>query len=164
MARQHESKYKFTYRRTNKLSPDTIRKLEEAAGVRLNITESCAYAGIHRDTYYDWMKKVTGLSDKLEDLRANPLIRAKRRIVSQLDIDTGTAFKYLEKENPDEYSEFLRIKHSGEIANSDTHPEDEELRLLFKSKLQDNIRRRAIEKAKAQGKFFTKEKSIQTHP
>ena len=57
MARQRESKYKFTYRRTNKLTPDTIRKLEEAAGVRLNVKESCAYAGIHPDTYYEWMKK-----------------------------------------------------------------------------------------------------------
>lgn len=116
MARQRESKYKFTYRHTNKLTPDTIRKLEEAAGVRLNVTESCAYAGISRFTYYEWMKKVKGLSNKLEDLRANPLIRAKRRIVSQLDNDTGTAFRYLEKESPEEYGEKLKLEHSGSVA------------------------------------------------
>lgn len=118
MARQHESKYKFTYRRTTKLTPDTIRKLEEAAGVRLNVSESCAYAGISRDTYYDWMKRVTGLSDRLDDLRENPIIRAKRRIISQLDNDTNVSFRFLEKEKPEEYGETLKLKHSGNIDNA----------------------------------------------
>lgn len=118
MARQRESKYKFTYRRTNKLTPDTIRKLEEAAGVRLDVKASCAYAGISRDTYYQWMKKVKGLADRLDDLRQNPIIRAKRRIISQLDNDTNVAFRFLEKESPEEYGEKLKLEHSGQIDNA----------------------------------------------
>lgn len=150
MARQHESKYKFTYKRTNKLTPDTIRKLEEAAGVRLNVRESCAYAGIHPDTYYDWMKRVTGLSDRLADLRENPIIRAKRKILSHVDTDVHVAFRYLEKESPDDYGERLKLEHSGAIVNTgDAFAEDEVLRLEYKIKLQENIRRRAKEKAQS---------------
>lgn len=150
MARQHESKYKFTYRRTNKLSPDTIKKLEEAAGVRLNVKESCAYAEIHRDTYYDWMKRVPGLSDRLDDLRENPIIRAKRRIIGQLDIDTNAAFRFLEKEKPEDYGEKLKLEHSGQIAQSDglLHPEDDALRIEFRERMRANIRKRWEDKEK----------------
>ena len=149
MARQHESKYKFTYRRTTKLTPDTIRKLEEAAGVRLNVSESCAYAGISRDTYYDWMKRVTGLSDRLDDLRENPIIRAKRRIINQLDNDTNVSFRFLEKEKPEDYGERLKIEHSGQITqNSDFDPEVEALRLEYIEKMREKIRKHWEEKDK----------------
>ena len=117
MARQYESKYKFTYRRTNKLTPDTIKKLEEAAGARLSDKSSCSYAGISRDTFYRWLKQVPGLADRLDDLKENPIIRAKRRIVSQIDNDTNVAFRYLEKEDPEEYGEKLKLEHSGEVKN-----------------------------------------------
>ena len=60
-------------------------------------------------------EKVTGLSDRLADLRANPLIRAKQRIVSQVGADTHTAFRFLEKESPEEYGEKLKLEHSGQI-------------------------------------------------
>ena len=148
MARQYESKYKFTYRRTNKLTPDTIKKLEEAAGVRLNDKESCAYAGISRDTYYDWIKRVPGLADRLDDLRTNPLIRAKRRITSQLDTDTHTAFRYLEKQDPEEYGEKVKLEHSGEMTqrtDDGIHPEDQEAYEDYLRKRRENRHRRADE-------------------
>ena len=149
MARQRESKYKFTYRRTNKLTPDTIKKLEEAANFRLSIRESCAYAEIHHDTYYEWMKKVKGLADRLADLRAHPLIKAKRRIVSQIDLDTNVAFRYLEKEKPEEYGEKLKLEHTGSVMQDDglMHAEDEALRKEFRDRLKANIQKRAIEKS-----------------
>ena len=151
MARQYESKYKFTYRRTNKLTPDTIRKLEEAASFRLNVTESCAHANISRDTYYEWMKKVPGLSDRLDDLRTNPTIRAKRRIVSQIDNDTNTAFRYLEKESPEEYGEKVKLEHSGEMTqrlDDGMHPEDKEAYEEYLRKRKENRHRRADEEEK----------------
>ena len=50
-------KYKFTPRRTNKLTPDTVKAWKRAAGVRLNVKESCALRGVTPIHTTGWMKK-----------------------------------------------------------------------------------------------------------
>ena len=141
MAQQKEKlkdKYVFVYKeRNDKFTEEVVRRLEEAASVRLNVSSSCAYAGISRDTYYRWLKEWPQLSDRLDDLREKPIMKAKRTIVSQLN-DVSVAFKYLEKENPEDYGDRIKIEHS----TGTLHPEDDEIRLQLKEKLRANIAKR----------------------
>lgn len=150
--------YKFKYRNPNritKFTPDTVQKLEEAAGVRLNVKSMCAYAGVSRDTYYRWMKENPSLSDRLDDLRENPIMKAKRTIVSHLD-DVNVAFRYLEKESPEEYGETLSLKHSGEVNTSiDTPAEDQEAIIIMRKTLKENMLKRRTELAKQKGEIPT---------
>jgi len=142
-----EEMYKYIGRPT-KLTPESVRKLEEAAAVRATVRESCFYAGISADTYYKWMKESPELLERLEDLRQKPFLVARKTIIDSLN-DVNVAFRFLEKEKPEEYGDRIKVEHSGNVQQGDTiHPDDEALRLEFKTKLLANIRRRWDEKEK----------------
>ena len=143
MARPKGYKFQFKLDRITKFTPDTLQKLEESAAYRLDIKASCAYANISRETYYRWIKEIKGLSDRLDDLRETPIMKAKRTIINGLN-EVGTAFRYLEKEKPEDYAERLKIEHIGD----ELHEEDEVIRLEYKQRLLENIKNRALAKAK----------------
>lgn len=86
-----------------KLTPETIRKLEEAFAIDASVKEACYYADISTDTYYRWIKEFPELSDKLERLREKPILKARQTVVKSLD-QPDYAFKYLERKKKDEFS------------------------------------------------------------
>lgn len=86
-----------------KLTPETIRKLEEAFAIDASVKEACYYADISTDTYYRWIKEFPELSDKLERLREKPILKARQTVVKSLD-NPDYAFKYLERKKKDEFS------------------------------------------------------------
>src|SRR3990167_5466658 len=148
MATKRKFKYRYRYvGRTSKLNEEMVRKLEEAAAVRATIQELCFYAGISKDTYYRWIKESPELNDRLEDLRQKPFLKARQTIISRLD-DVNVAFKFMEKEKPDEYGERLNVKDIPSQSPDGIHPEDQLLREEFKSKLKENIKKRWAEKEK----------------
>lgn len=145
MARPKKDKaYRYRYvGRTSKMTPEVVSKLEQAAAVRATISESCFYAGISRETYYQWIKQNPELSDRLDDLRQQPFLKARQTIVSRLD-DPNIAFRFMEKEKPEDYAERIKVEHSGAVSDAGSaYPEDEKLRLEYKGKLLENIRERA---------------------
>ena len=93
-----------------KLTEDTIRKLEEAFAIDASVKEACYYADISTDTYYRWIKEFPELSDKLERLREKPVLKARQTVVKSLD-NPDYAFKYLERKKKDEFS--LRSELTG---------------------------------------------------
>ena len=141
----------FKFKRETKFTPDTLRKLEEASSTRLSVRGICAHANIHHSTYYDWMKKVKGLSDRLDDLRENPITLSKRTIISKLSTDASVAFRYLEKEAPDEYGERLKLEHSGEIKGDALNEENIKAIEIFHNILKENIKKRSLQEAKEKG-------------
>jgi transposase len=85
-----------------KHSEDTEAKLIEAFGKSFNITEACQFAGIHRDTYYDWIKQIEGFEARMEEAKAAPLKKAKSVIDTALRAgDVATAKWYVERRDPD---------------------------------------------------------------
>jgi len=149
MARPKKDKA-YRYRnvgRSTKMTEEVVKKLEECAAIRATVTEACFYANISRETYYNWMKANPKLLDRLKELREQPFLKARQTIINKLN-DVNVAFKFMEKEKPEDYAERLKVEHSGQIETGEgVHVEDEELRLEYKEKLKENIRRRAIEKA-----------------
>lgn len=69
------------------------------------VTEACAYAGIARQTFYDWQSKYDDFSDEINRAGAYLSIVAKKCLANAL-IGKGTfetALKYLERRQPAEY-------------------------------------------------------------
>jgi len=96
--------------RPTKLTPDTVRKLEEVFAIDGTVEEACFYAEISRDTYYTWIKANPSLSDRFEALRNRPILKARQAVVKGLD-DKEFALKYLSKKKKDEFSD--RIEQTG---------------------------------------------------
>lgn len=89
--------------RPSKITELTIGKLEEAFSLGSTVKEACFYAGIHPDTYYNWISKNEEFSDRFKCLRDVPILRARITIVNALKSDPYLAFKYLERKQKDEF-------------------------------------------------------------
>lgn len=88
-----------------KLTEDVRRKLEEAAALDCTVEEMAFYAGIHKDTYYEWIKADPELSDRLASLREQPVLSARATIIKAIKTDKQTAQWYLERKRKKEFAE-----------------------------------------------------------
>jgi len=122
--------------RPTKFTDEIVGKLEYAFSKGFNITEACNYAEINRDTYYEYLKKNKGFSDKMERAQTALQRRAKINLAERIeggDIDESKY--YLERKCKDEFSSKQEIQHSGNmnINNPMSGLTTEELRKLIQS-------------------------------
>lgn len=100
--------------RPTKMTEEIVRKLEYAFQKDFNIVEACDYAGISRETYYDWIKKKKGFSDKMECAKSNLRRKAKVNLADKIEAGDIDATKwYLERKAKDEYSVKQNVEVTG---------------------------------------------------
>lgn len=91
--------------RTSKYTDAVVRKLELAFKNDFNISQACDYANISRDTYYDWLEKKKGFSDKMEAAKSHLIRQAKINIARAVKKGNLETSKFvLERRAKDEYS------------------------------------------------------------
>mgnify|MGYP007071599314 CR=1 FL=1 len=66
--------------------------------------EACAYAEISARSLYEYLEKNPEFSQKIEEWKTNPLLRAKKKVVEDIDKDVKNAQWYLERKQKDEFS------------------------------------------------------------
>jgi hypothetical protein len=98
------------------ITPDVVLKLETAFARGLNITEACLFAGIARNTYYEYLKENKDFSDKLEELQENVKMHAKVNIADKIidGKDVNTSQWLLERRDPD-FKPKQESDHKGQI-------------------------------------------------
>lgn len=88
--------------RPSKLNVTVVSLLIAAFNNGFNITEACIYAGISRDTYYDWLKNQTGFSDKMTEAQNAVNRKAKEVITQSINAGDAAASKWwLERKDPE---------------------------------------------------------------
>jgi hypothetical protein len=97
--------------RPSKKTPALVGKLEYAFSIGSSIEEACFYAGIHKDTYYEWVKADVQLSDRFDALREQPVFQARETVVKGIKRDPKLAMDFLARKRKDEFS--LRNEHTG---------------------------------------------------
>lgn len=93
---------------------EVIRKIEEVAALDGSIEEMAYYAGVHRDTLYGWLQDDKEFSDRIQELRERPVLKARQTVIKALD-DPLSAFKYLEKKRRKEFGQSLELM--GEVTS-----------------------------------------------
>lgn len=104
MAKKRKKSAKTGPKTNWKLTPDTVRKLEEAFAIDASVEEACFYADISRETFYQWIKVHVELADKFERLRNRPILKARQTIVNKLD-NPENAKWYLERKKKVEFAQ-----------------------------------------------------------
>jgi predicted GIY-YIG superfamily endonuclease len=98
-----------------KLTPDNIRKLEEAFSIDATVLEACFYADISSNTYYRWIKENPALYDRFERLREKPVLTARQTVVKAIATDSEIAMKYLERKKKNEFSPRTEVDLKGQL-------------------------------------------------
>lgn len=91
--------------RPTKMTPEVVGKLEAGFLRGLNDAECCLYAGISRDTLYDYCTKNPDFSDRKELLKKQPAVQAKINVTEAIDNgDVDVSKWYLERRNRSEFA------------------------------------------------------------
>lgn len=112
------SQGKFT-----KLTDDIVKKLEEVFLLDGTVEEACFFAGISKQTLYNWYKDNPKMQERMDALRNEPFLKARRTIVKNLE-NPQYAFEYMKRKKKDEFSE--RAELTGK-EGKDLNPTTEEL-------------------------------------
>lgn len=89
--------------RPTKLTDDVVNKLENIFKVGGNVEEAISYAGISKQTYYNWIEADISFLTKMDAARHYADIVAKNVVIDAIvkDRDLSTAKWWLEKKHPD---------------------------------------------------------------
>lgn len=95
-------------------TPETRRKIEEATALDASIQEVCFFADIHKDTYYEIIKKDKVFSDRLEALRNRPVLKARQTVNDKMSESYQNAMDYLKRKKKLEFGDNVDVTSGGE--------------------------------------------------
>lgn len=87
-----------------KLTPETLQKIEEAAAMDCTMPEIALFANVSVSSLYNWMESDPKFKERLEELRANPILKARSTIVKGLN-QADNAKWYLERKAKKEFAQ-----------------------------------------------------------
>ncbi len=90
--------------RPSKFSPDVIVKLKASFANSFTVDQACWYAGINKQSYYNWTEKYPQFLDEMTAAREAPTMKAKQVVIAAVnDGDVETAKWWLKHKASDEF-------------------------------------------------------------
>jgi len=126
------------------MTKPTLARLREAYKLGASHKEACEYAGITPPTIYTYIRENPEFKDEIESLQTRPTLKARRKVVTEIENDANLALKYLEKKKRDEFGSIHEIHVSGEISHTFDPDAIERLENLRKE-LNDGLKQQYIE-------------------
>ena len=87
-------------------------KIQEVAALDGSVEEMAYYCDVSRQTIYNWLEEDTELFDKVERLRARPILKARQTINKRMEESYTNAVDYLKRKKRTEFGD--SIEHTGE--------------------------------------------------
>lgn len=100
------------------MTPETIKKLEEAFGMDCSIGEACFFADISQVTYHDRINKNPELSNRFNALRERPVLLARQSVIKNMQKNGELALKYLERKKKNEFTPKTEVDHSWNVTST----------------------------------------------
>lgn len=98
------------------MTPETISKLEEAFMLGCSDLEACLVANIGKTTLYNYQNENPEFVERKEKLKENPVLLARRSVVSSMTDNGDLALKFLERKKKDEFGTKSTTVLEGEVA------------------------------------------------
>lgn len=102
--------------RPTKMTPETVKKLDDAFLLGCTDEEACFYAEISKQTLYNYQDANPEYVDRKERLKQNPFFKARQSILSGITDSADIALKFMERKKKDEFGTKQNIEHSGNIS------------------------------------------------
>ena len=91
--------------RPTKMTPITVKKLEEAFLLGCTDEEACFSAEITQKTLYNYQEKNPEFLHRKELLKTNPTFKARKSVIDSLESNPELALKYLERKKKKEFGQ-----------------------------------------------------------
>jgi len=90
--------------RPNKVTPEILNLLREGFLTGFDNVEACAYAKVPQSTFYKYCKEHPEYIEEIEELKQNPLLKAKATLFKNLDNPIHAQW-YLSRKKKSEFAE-----------------------------------------------------------
>jgi hypothetical protein len=104
-----------------KMTEETLRKLDEAFAIDASIEEACYFANIGPTTYYEWVKEMPQLAERFNRLRQRPVLTARQTVNEKMKESYSNAMDYLKRKKKLEFGDSTDITSGGEKIDSITY-------------------------------------------
>lgn len=102
--------------RPSVVDDQVIAKLEGAFSKGHTVLEACLIAGISKDAYYNYCKEHPELKERVELLREQPAMHARRNLADSIEGgDLSNSRWYLERKKKDEFSTSSDVNLGGQV-------------------------------------------------
>jgi hypothetical protein len=98
------------------MTPEVLAKLKQAFLYGSNDKEAYHYAEISHETFYNYIEKHPEFREQITSWQDEPILKARKKIVDDIETDTNTAKWYLERKVKSEFS--LRQELTGKDGES----------------------------------------------
>jgi len=95
---------------------EVLHKLEYAFSMGCTDNEACIYADISPSSLYNYQKENPKFLERKDQLKENPVLKARTKVFKELDKNVLTAQWFLERKKKDEFS--ARIEQTGKDGES----------------------------------------------
>lgn len=112
----------YVYKREGRptvMTPETIKKLEEAFALDCTDTEACFYADIAPSTLYAYQVAVPEFLERKRELKERPFLKARQTIIKNLDQPEHAKW-YMERKKKSEFAQKLEQDHNNPDGNLKT--------------------------------------------
>ena len=90
--------------RPSVMTPEVLRKLEEAFAIGASDLEACFYADISKTALYEYQKDNPQFTERKEKLKEKPVLLARQTVLKAMETDPATARWYLERKAKSEFA------------------------------------------------------------
>lgn len=101
------------------MTPEIIAKLEEAFALGCSDLEACLFANIGKSTLYNYQENNPEFVERKEQLKENPILKARISVIGGFKESPDLALRYLERKKKDEFS--LKQVMAGDPENPINH-------------------------------------------
>jgi hypothetical protein len=92
-----------TIGRPTLMTPETLRRLDEAFMLGCSDLEACLFADISKSTLYNYQNDNPEFVERKEKLKENPILTARTSVLKNLSTNPELALKFLERRKKDEF-------------------------------------------------------------
>jgi translation elongation factor EF-G len=100
------------------MTPDIIAKLEEAFEWGCSDLEACGHANIGKSTLYNYQEAHPEFVERKEQLKENPVRKARQSVVQSLESDPKLAMDYLKNKKNKEFNTKQEIDQKTEVSGT----------------------------------------------
>ena len=93
-------------------TPEVLQKLEQAFSMGCTDNEASIYANIAISSLYNYQKQNPEFLDRKEQLKENPILKARTKVFNEIEKNVLTAQWYLERKKKDEFA--VRTEMTGD--------------------------------------------------
>ena len=104
--------------RPTKLTPETIKRLEEVFSIGGSDLEACFYANISKTALYDYQQKKPEFAERKAQLKEKTILKARQEVIKGLTNNPEFSLKYLERKRKAEFATRVENKVEVEDVNS----------------------------------------------